>query len=327
MPGDFVLNLKHLSRSKVSIIGGTIAAVLVGYDVVNKGYLFLSFSTTVKNIVVTPLRSHVFEFFKDEIWNIKNNSVLLWDSVVNPKSLNVQESVLVDKKEESNFIYLTVNGGKELLIRYKELMIKMINFLFSDLPSFIKDNGMYSVKEYAEHYWRPMKFLFERPQTSRLQSAKTRLEQIFECLKDPDFFKYVQKMNKFYLEFKEQISTLNGEQLAELIDIFLDNPKEMFEKIQQALPHLEGDRNSKNKFDSEMIMNFARGEKIEHMKAQLYSSKIASGISEISGFLTSITPGFMHRTEEARLETNKVLGETFEKWGTNLVSWWTSSVG
>lgn len=206
-------------------------------------------------------------------------------------------------------------------------MLKVVNFLFLDLPIFIKANGKQGVVDYSNYYWRPVKFLFERPKSSRLQSLKTRIEQIFDCFNDPDFFKYIECMNKFYLEFKDQIGKLTDEQLGELIDIFLDNPREMFEKIQQALPHLVGDNNSKNKFDQVMIMNFVRGENIEHMKAQLYSSKIASSFAEVSSFLTSVIPGLSNRANEAYDETNKVLGEKFESWGTDLVSWWTTKIG
>lgn len=184
-----------------------------------------------------------------------------------------------------------VEGSKKLISSVRDLLKQIVGFLFSSLPKFISEHGFAEAKDYMRHYLRPISHLFSRPDTGRLKSLKTRLEQFYTSFNTEGFRESLKSMNGFYYEFKDQINTLSEDQLAELIDTYLDNPLEMSLKVNLVMDYLKKSGGDiKKKFEVGLMMDFIRGENVDAIKAKLaagefskYLSRAISWIPEVNG--------------------------------------------
>lgn len=302
-----------INKSKLTFLGFAASALSGGYFLSSRTDVVRNTFEFIENTVINPISSYVSDLFVSGMDQMRNGFINL-GSMWGNWFFFIGENVDIQWDQKGDFFTLFLEGNKRLLVSVKNVFCELSRFIFVSLPEFVRKHNVDEIVDYVKHYLRPLKMLFVRPELDRLTSLKTRFDQFVDAFKNPLFFDTLRSMSSFFIRFKDQIDQLKDVQLAELIDVYFDDPVDMKNKVDLVIQHVGNDEEMLRKnFDVQLMMDFVRSENVDKIRAKLAASKISFGISKFKSI-------FSWTAADDSVEENKQLNESIEKAFVGIVS-------
>ncbi|WP_216082900.1 hypothetical protein [Candidatus Mycoplasma haematohominis] len=296
---------RALLKSRLVWIGAGSSASLGAYSLVSHTNVFHNLSSVLNTTVVYPVKNFVFKPVE-----IAVKHTMISEYEISEKVKNLNFSIKADEsvETEKDLFVVIYQGGKQLILTIKEWFSEFSKFISEKLVPYLQSKPSGEIVEDFESYLEPARHLFSRPNTDRLQSNKTRWEQYKKALKTPEFWSSLPRMNKFFLDFKDELKQLSEAEIAEVVDIYLDNPVEMNEKVSLMMEALKDDPQAKAKFTPKLMMDFVRSENIDELKASLAADKVSRGLTAVFDFL-GVSKETSKHPDKKGIDTKKMAEE------------------
>lgn len=297
--------LGSLGRFRLVFVAGGLTTVSLGvYSLVSQTNIFCNLNYVVNNAIVYPVKTLILEPIEKTVKQARTGGYQVQASIKG--FIESQESSTKQTESNDSFFVTIYKVGEEIFLTIKEWFKEFSRFIMDTLIPSLKEKSVSEVVEDVKGYLRPMKHMFTRPESDRLQSQKSRWNQYVKAMKTPEFWNSLPKMNYFFLQFQEQLSQLSDAEIAEVIDVYLDNPVEMNKKVILMMAALEKDPDAKAKFSPQLMMDFVRSENIDQLKAELAADQVSRELIKALDFLGLTKNNEISENNNSKIDTTEM---------------------